>query len=80
MTVTDRRQRSRAHRSKLDPYEAFLRGLIDAKYDITLEGLRDRLRVERVQPRDEHDRAAGLGTLWSFPYAHDLTYQYRQPD
>lgn len=34
------RPQGRAHRSKLDPHEAFLRGLIDAKGDIILEEMR----------------------------------------
>lgn len=66
------RPQGRARRSKLDPYEAFLRGLIDEKVDITLEEMRARLR-------DEHALAVGLGTLWSFLDARDLTYKKRQP-
>ncbi|GEP12666.1 hypothetical protein MMMDOFMJ_4330 [Methylobacterium gnaphalii] len=62
------RPQGRARRSKLDPHEAFLRGLIDEKADITLEDMRARLR-------DEHDLTVGLGTLWSFLDAHDLTYK-----
>ncbi|KQT50574.1 transposase [Methylobacterium sp. Leaf456] len=70
-TVAPRLQ-GRARRSKLDPHEAFLRGLIDEQADITLEEMRVRLR-------DEHDLAVGLGTLWSFLDARDLTYKKRQP-
>lgn len=66
------RPQGRARRSKLDPHEAFLRGLIDKKVDITLEEMRARLR-------DEHDLTVGLGTLWSFLDARDLTYKKRQP-
>jgi len=58
----------RVRRSKVDPHEAFLRGLIDAKDDITLEEMRARLR-------DKHDLTVGLGTLWSFLDARDLTYK-----
>ena len=66
------RPQGRARRSKLDPHEGFLHGLIDEKDDITLEEMRARLR-------DEHDLAVGLGTLWSFLDARDLTYKKRQP-
>lgn len=45
-----------ARRSKFDPHEAFLCGLIDEKVDITLEEM-------RARPRDEHDLTVGLGTL-----------------
>ena len=62
------RSQGRARRSKLDPHEAFLRGLIDKEVDITLEEMRARLR-------DEHDLTVGLGTLWSFLDARDLTYK-----
>ncbi len=64
------RPQGRARRSKLDPHEAFLRGLIDAKDDITLEEIRARLQAE-------HDLTIGLGTLWSFLDARDLTYKKR---
>jgi transposase len=60
------RPQGRARRSKLDPHEALLRGLIDKKDDITLEEM-------RARPRDEHDLTVGLGTLWSFLDARDLT-------
>jgi transposase len=66
------RPQGRARCSKLDPHEAFLRGLIDKKVDITLEEMRARLR-------DEHDLTVGLGTLWSFLDARDLTDKKRQP-
>lgn len=65
------RPQGRARRSKLDPHEAFLRGLIDAKDDITLEEMHARLRAE-------HDLTVGLGTLWSFLDARDLTCKKRQ--
>ena len=48
-----------------------MRGLIDGQDDITLEEMRARLR-------DEHDLTVGLGTLWSFLDARDLTYKKRQ--
>ena len=66
-TVATRPQ-GRARHSKLDLHEAFLRALIDAKDDITLEEMRVRLR-------DDHDLTVGLGTLWSFLDARDLTYK-----
>ena len=53
---------------KLDPHEAFLRGLIEAKDNITLEDMRCRLREER-------GLTAGLGTLWRFLDARGLTYK-----
>ena len=46
--------------------------LIDEKADVTLEEMRARLR-------DEHALTVGLGTLWSFLDARDLTYKKRQP-
>ncbi|GAB6841720.1 transposase [Methylorubrum rhodinum] len=69
-TVAPRPQ-GRARRSKLDPHEAFLRGLIDGQADITPEEMRARLW-------DEHDLTVGLGTLWSFLDARDLIYKKRQ--
>ena len=66
------RPQGRARRSKLDPHEAFLRGLITERDDITLEEMRARLR-------EEHALSVGLGTLWSFLDARGLTYKKRQP-
>ena len=66
-TVTARPP-GRARRSKLGRHEAFLRGLIEEKGDITLEEMRARLR-------DEHDLTVGLGALWSFLDARDLTHK-----
>lgn len=66
------RPQGRPRRSKLDPHEAFLRGLIAETDDITLEEMRARLL-------DEHGLRVGLGTLWSFLDARDLTYKKRQP-
>jgi transposase len=66
------RPQGRARRSKLDPHEAFLRGLIAERDDITLEEMRVRLR-------EEHALTVGLGTLWSFLDARGLTYKKRQP-
>ena len=66
------RPQGRARRSKLDPHEAFLRALIDETADITLEEMRTRLLAER-------GLTVGLGTLWSFLDARDLTYKKRQP-
>jgi transposase len=66
------RPQGRPRTSKLDPHEAFLRDLIDAKVDITLEEMRVRLR-------EEHGLTVGLGTLWRFLDARDLTYKKRQP-
>lgn len=66
------RPQGRPRTSKLDPHEAFLRALIEAKADITLEEMRARLLAE-------HNLTVGLGTLWSFLDARDLTYKKRQP-
>ena len=66
------RPQGRARRSKLDPYETFLRTLIDEKVDITLEEMRARLQ-------EEHGLTVGLGTLWAFLDARDLTYKKRRP-
>ena len=66
------RPQGRARRSKLDPHETFLRDLIDGEDDITLEEMRARLLAER-------DLAVGMGTLWAFLDARDLTYKKRQP-
>jgi transposase len=65
------RPQGRARGSKLDAYEAFVRGLIAGRDDITLEEMRVRLR-------EEHALTVGLGTLWSFLDARGLTYKKRQ--
>ncbi|MBB2964987.1 transposase [Methylobacterium sp. R2-1] len=62
------RPQGRPRTSKLDLHEAFLRGLIDEKTDIILEEMRARLLAER-------DLKVGLGTLWAFLDARDLTYK-----
>lgn len=64
------RPQGRPRRSKLDPHEAYLRGLIEAQDDITLEEMRAHLLAE-------HDLRVGIGTLWSFLDARDLTYKKR---
>lgn len=66
------RPQGRPRTSKLDPYETFLRGLIDGKVAITLEEMRARLLAE-------HDLTVGVGTLWAFLDARDLTYKKRPP-
>ncbi|KAA0122175.1 IS630 family transposase [Methylobacterium sp. P1-11] len=66
-TVAPRPQ-GRARRSKLDPHEAYLRGLIAERTDITLEEMRTCLK-------DERDLTVGLGTLWAFLDARGLTYK-----
>ena len=66
------RPQGRPRISKLDPHESFLRGLIDEQDDLTLEEMRARLLAER-------DLKVGLGTLWRFLDARDLTYKKRQP-
>lgn len=64
------RPQGRPRTSKLDPHEAFLRGLIDETNDITLEEMRVHLLAER-------DLKVGLGTQWTFLDARDLTYKKR---
>lgn len=64
------RPQGRPRTSKLDPHEGFLRDLIAAKVDITLEEMRARLLAE-------HGLTVGVGTLWSFLDARDLTYKKR---
>ena len=66
------RPQGRPRTSKLDPHESFLRGLIESQADLTLEEMRARLLAER-------DLKVGLGTLWRFLDARDLTYKKRQP-
>jgi transposase len=66
------RPQGRARRSKLDPHEAYLRGLIAERDDMTLEEMRTHLK-------DERDLTVGLGTLWAFLDARGLTYKKRQP-
>ncbi len=44
------RPQGRARRSKLDPYETFLRTLIDEKVDITLEEMRAGCRTSMASP------------------------------
>jgi transposase len=66
------RPQGRPRTSKLDDHQAFLRGLIDAQDDITLAEMRARLR-------EEHGMSVGLGTLWRFLDARDITYKKRPP-
>ena len=65
------RPQGRPRRSKLDPHEAFLRDLIDGQDDITLDEMRTRLLAD-------HDLKVGVGTLWRFLDARDLTYKKRR--
>jgi len=65
------RPQGRPCTSKLDPHETFLRDLIDAKDDVTLEKMRARLKAER-------GLTVGLGTLWRFLDARDLTYKKKR--
>ena len=64
------RPQGRPRRSKLDAHEVYLRGLIEAQDDLTLEEMRVRLRDERAV-------TVGLGTLWRFLDARNLTYKKR---
>lgn len=62
------RPQGRPPGSKLDEHEAFLLGLIEEQDDITLEEMKARLKAER-------DVRAGVGTLWRFLDARELTYK-----
>jgi transposase len=66
------RPQGRSRTSKLDPHAAFLRALIDENDDVILEEMRTRLSAER-------DLKVGVGTLWSFLDARDLTYKIVWP-
>jgi len=57
-------------RSKLDPHEGFLLGLIEDEVDITLEEMQRRLLAER----DVH---ASIGLLWKFFDRRGITRKKR---
>ena len=53
------RPQGQPRRSKLDPHRGFLLGLIEAKDDITLVEMQERLETER-------GLTASVGTIWTF--------------
>ena len=68
----ERTARRQGHpvRSKLDPHETFLLGLIAETVDITLAEMRARLAAERGV-------RAGIGTLWRFFHRRGVTVKKR---
>ncbi len=55
-------------RYKLDPYAAWLLGLVEAAPDITLEEIRARLH-------EEWDMTACIGTIWNFFDRHGISFK-----
>ena len=62
------RPQGQPQRSKLDPHRAFLLGLIEAKDDITLLEMQERLAAER-------GLRASVGTIWIFLDRAGLTFK-----
>jgi transposase len=65
------RRQGQPRRSKLDLHRDFLLGLIEAKDDITLIEMQERLAAERSV-------RAGVGTIWTFLDRSDMTVKKRQ--
>ena len=65
------RRQGQPRRSKLDPHRDFLLDLIEAKDDITLIEMQERLAAERSV-------RAGVGTIWTFLDRSDMTVKKRQ--
>ena len=66
------RRQGQPRRSKLDPHRAFLLDLIEAKDDITLVEMQERLRAER-------GITASVGTIWTFLDRCNMTVKKRPP-
>ena len=66
------RPQGQPRRSKLDPHRAFLLDLIEAKDDISLAKMQERLVTER-------GLRASVGTLWTFLDRRDMTVKKRPP-
>ena len=62
------RPQGQPRRSKLDPHRAFLLDLIEAKDDISLAKMQERLVTER-------GLRASVGTLWTFLDRAGLTFK-----
>ena len=62
------RPQGQPQRSKLDPHRAFLLGLIEAKDDVTLLEMQERLAAER-------GLTASVGTIWIFLDRAGLTFK-----
>ena len=68
----DARKQGQRGGSKLDPYEAFIFGLVDAQKDIALYEIAERLEEEKgVQ--------ACPATIWYFFDRRGITYKKRPP-
>ncbi len=65
------RRQGQPRRSKLDPHRDFLLDLIEAKDDITLIEMQERLAAERSV-------RAGVGTIWTFLDRSNMTVKKRQ--
>jgi transposase len=65
------RRQGQPRGSKLDPHRNFLLGLIEAKDDITLLEMQERLAAERGV-------RAGVGTIWTILDRCDMTVKKRQ--
>ena len=55
-------------RSPLEKHRQWLLNLVAAEPDLTLEGIRARLRAEKRQK-------AGIGSIWRFSDRHDITFK-----
>ncbi len=55
-------------RCKLDRHGQWLRGLVEAEPDMTLEEIQARLRAER-------DMAASIGTIWNFYKRESISFK-----
>ena len=64
------RPQGQPRRSKLDPHRDFLLGLIEAKDDISLVEMQERLAAER-------GLRASVGTIWTFLDRAGLTFKKR---
>lgn len=67
---TSARKQGQPPRSKLDPHEAFLLGLVDERADITLLEMKERLAQQRGV-------LASVTTLWRFFDARGMTFKKR---
>ena len=66
------RRQGQPRRSKLDPHRAFLLDLIEAKDDITLVEMQERLRAE-------WGVRASVGTIWTFLDRCNMTVKKDRP-
>ena len=64
------RPQGQPRRSKLDPHREFLLGLIEAKDDISLVEMQERLAAER-------GLTASVGTIWTFLDRCNMTVKKR---